>query len=109
MLAVVEICITFAIPISTDMTQTINNSAVKVIFNHLQDLNPSGYYRSAADDATIDEVYRGAFQVLHHKMNTLAWKILTGTKGRYSDKQLWVIAFELVKSPEYIESISVTA
>ncbi len=109
MLAVVEKRSIFVLPISKDMTQTNNTSAVKVIFNHLQDLNPSGYYRSAADDATIDEVYRGAFQVLQHKMNTLAWKILTGTKGRYSDKQLWVIAFELVKSPEYIESISVTA
>lgn len=91
------------------MTNASNTTNVKQIFNFLQDLNPSGYYRSSSDDATIDEVYRAAFNVLQHKMNTLAWKILTGTKGRYSDKQLWVIAFELVKSPEYIESISVTA
>lgn len=87
--------------IETTMTNASNTTNVKQIFNFLQDLNPSGYYRSSSDDATIDEVYRAAFNVLQHKMETLAWKILTGNKGRYSDKQLWVIAFELVKTPDF--------
>lgn len=40
--------------------------------------------------------------------DSLAWKILTGTSGRYTEKQMWVIAYELQKNADYVAKLDET-
>lgn len=79
---------------------------VNAIFSNIQSLNATKMAVSSIgtfvdDDAkarqenTLDEVVRNIID-----KNSLAYKIAT-TSTRFSEKQLWVIAFELAKNTEY--------
>ena len=91
------------------MTNTINTtSTVKLVFDELNYLNPrcENGYPSQSDDMMADITYRDAHQALYMTApNSLAYKILTDNKGRFSAKQLWVIAYELVKIDAYTAKI----
>lgn len=78
----------------------------KNIFDEIQGLNPNtnsygfvdNYYQQCAD-FIFSEVIR------YIPADTLADKIMTSSKGVFSEKQLWVIAFELLKNADYVATL----
>lgn len=79
----------------------ISNITVKDIFKNISALNAGGAYRYERNrgqqmaDSCCGEI--NSFL----PADSLAKKILMSTT-RFSDKQLWVIAYELLKNEEYI-------
>ena len=81
-------------------------TTAKNIFDKIQGLNPNtnsygfvdNYYQQCAD-FIFSEVIR------YIPADTLAGKIMTSSKGVFSEKQLWVIAFELLKNADYVATL----
>lgn len=82
----------------------ISNITVKDIFNDICKLNAGGYFRYEKNsgqqmaDNKVGEISS------YLPENSLAKKILASTSD-FSSKQLWVIAYELVKNEEYIKHV----
>lgn len=84
-------------------------ATVKQIFLNIQGLNPAtttisslGTFVTNQAKQVSEMVYR---EVLNNiPENTVAYKILTGS-NRYSEKQLWVIAYELLKNEAYATQV----
>lgn len=84
-------------------------ATVKQIFLHIQGLNPTtstissiGTFVTNQAKQVSEMVYR---EVLNNiPENTVAYKILTGS-NRYSEKQLWAIAYELFKNDAYATQV----
>lgn len=82
---------------------------VEIIFDRLQMLNPTtqsisslGSYVSQSSQMVVDAIRTEVIKNV--PAESLAHKIITSA-DRFSAKQLWVIAFELVKNAEYTESV----
>ena len=82
----------------------------KLIFNRIKHLNPElstisslGDFISESDrlvqEATKKEV------VANISENSLAYKIVTSS-SKFTDKQLWVIAYELLKNEDYVAQVA---
>ena len=82
----------------------------KLIFNRIKYLNPElstisslGDFISESDrlvqEATKKEV------VANISENSLAYKIVTSS-SKFTDKQLWVIAYELLKNEDYVAQVA---
>ena len=82
---------------------------VKDIYNRIENLNPElttisslGSFVSDTDRMVQESIYN---EVLNNiPADSLAYTILTGS-DKYSSKQLWVIAYELLKNEEYVSKI----
>ena len=84
-------------------------ATVKQIFREIQGLNPStseissvGTYVSQSAQMVADSIYREVITAI--PKTSLAYKILLDSKF-LSEKQLWVIAFELEKNIGYSETL----
>ena len=83
---------------------------VKDIYNRIENLNPElttisslGSFISQSDRMVQESIYN---EVLNNiPAASLAYKILTGS-DKYSSKQLWAIAYELLKNDEYTSKLS---
>lgn len=83
---------------------------LKQIFEDIQGLNPStstissiGTFVSNQNQQLAD---RKAKEIMDYlPKNSLAYKIISAT-NKFSDKQLWVIAYELEKNNKYKEALS---
>ncbi|MCL1867655.1 MAG: hypothetical protein FWF72_01720 [Paludibacter sp.] len=82
-------------------------ATVKQIFNKIQGLNPTtstvssiGTFVTNQAQQVSDMILRETISFLPKK--SLAYKIATSA-NKFTDKQLWVIAFELEKNAEYSE------
>lgn len=80
---------------------------VKDIFNYVRIINPAqhssssfGSYSTAMDNQIADGAIKEISDYLPE--GTLARQILMETRGRYTDKQLWVISYELLKSESFV-------
>ena len=90
----------------TDMTtSTLKSATVKQIFNHISMLNPTvseissmGAFVSKQNQQISDDMRNELLDVVSE--NSLAYKILSTAKN-FTDKQLWVIVFELEKNEEF--------
>jgi hypothetical protein len=85
-------------------------TTLKLIFERVSMVNPAtnsisslGSYVSQSAQMVADSVY--AEVVNNLPTESLAYKILTTHMGRYSDKQLWVMAYELAKNNEYANGV----
>ena len=98
-----------------DKGKTTNTSKKKVtlkqIFEDVQGLNPStstisslGTFVSVQNQQLADNKARVLMGYL--PKDSLASKIIVSTKGRFTDKQLWVIAYELEKNDKYKDALS---
>lgn len=83
---------------------------VKQIFDYISMMNPTvntssslGSYVSATDQMVADNITAEVINALTDE-TSLAYKIAT-TADRYSDKQLWVIAYELVKNETFTAKV----
>lgn len=81
----------------------------KQIFNYIQGMNPStstvssiGTFVSNMNQQIADSLVSEIIGALNE--STLAYKIAT-TASKFSEKQLWVIAFELEKNAEFTSKI----
>ncbi len=82
---------------------------VKDIYNRIENLNPElttisslGSFVSDTDRMVQESIYN---EVLNNiPADSLAYTILT-ENNKYSRKQIWVIAYELVKNEEYLSKI----
>ena len=84
---------------------------LKQIFEDVQGLNPStstisslGTFASVQNQQLADNKARELMGYL--PKDSLASKIIVSTKGRFTDKQLWVIAYELEKNDKYKDALS---
>jgi adenylate kinase family enzyme len=85
-------------------------ATVKQIFNYIGGLNPSvstvssiGNFVSSQNEQLADATLRECIENV--PKDSLAYKILTSTVNRFSEKQLWVIAFELEKNEEFANMV----
>ena len=85
-------------------------ATARQIFNEIGGLNPQtstisslGSYVSQSSQMVSDSIYKEVLGFL--PKDSLAYKILTSSE-RYSDKQLWVISYELEKNAEFNKMIS---
>jgi hypothetical protein len=83
---------------------------VKQIFDYIQGMNPTtntinsfGTYVSNQNQQVADMVTSEVVKALDQ--NTLAYKIVSSS-SRFSDKQLWVVAYELVKNEEFSQMVA---
>lgn len=75
----------------------------KQIFNHVSGINPATSTVSSMGTFVTNQQQQLADERISEIMNaipegTLAHKILMGTQTRFSEKQIWVITFELLKN-----------
>lgn len=88
----------------------INEAMIKVtakdVFSYISGLNPKthtsssmGKYSSSMDHQIADMYFKEVADYL--PQDSLAHKILFGSKT-YTEKQLWVIAYELMKNPSFV-------
>lgn len=82
----------------------ISNITVKDIYSEISTLNAGGYYRNerGMGSQMADNTYGSIVSFL--PKDSLAHKIITTTKS-FSSKQLWVIAYELIKSEAYVAEL----
>lgn len=80
-------------------------ATAKQIFNEIQSLNPKlstisslGDYVSASALMVADSIFKSCIENV--SKNSLAYTILTNSK-QFSEKQIWIIAFELEKNETY--------
>ncbi len=80
---------------------------VKEVFSNLKEkLNTHSFYRSHTEEYMVDEERGNVSYFLNkYAVGTLAQKLNESQKGfqNFTDKQIWVLAFELVKIEEYIQ------
>jgi hypothetical protein len=76
------------------------------IFNRIQSMNPSistvssiGSFVSSQNEQVAEMVTNNIIKLL--PTDSLAYKIATSTSSRFTEKKLWIIAFELEKNEEY--------
>lgn len=85
----------------------MKNSAVKQIFDYISSVNPTtnevsslGSYTTPMGEAIAEKTLQKVTECLSE--GTLAYKIATSTEiGKFSEKQLWVIAYALENNEEY--------
>lgn len=84
--------------------------AINHLFNYASMMNPSvsevssiGTFVSASSRQLADAVSNEIFAELPE--GSLAHKIMKSSTGRFTDKQLWVIAFELQKNDEFTKKV----
>lgn len=84
---------------------------VKEIFADVNHINPNSVVVSSMGEV-ITEMHRQVAQAHVNNLrgylpeNSLAFKILIGNdKDFYTEKQMWVIAYELEKNSEYCEQL----
>lgn len=81
------------------------------IFSYIEGINPTvseisslGSFVSNQNQQVSDMVLRNVINALPE--DTLAYKIATENMKTFSEKQKWVIAYELIKNPEYVEEVN---
>ena len=82
----------------------------KVIFNRIKYLNPElstisslGDFISESDRLAQESTRKEV--IANISENSLAYKIITSS-SKFSDKQLWVIAYELLKNEDYVAQVA---
>lgn len=85
-------------------------TTAKKIYNKLTAMNPISTYASSFGSHTSHFAQECADMVRSEILEfipegTLAHKILSSDPRSFTEKQLWVIAFELVKNDKYTASI----
>lgn len=80
---------------------------VKDIFNYVKIINPAqhtsssmGRYSTSLDNQIADNAIKEISEYLPKE--SLARKVLFDVRGRYTEKQLWVISYELMKSADFV-------
>lgn len=80
---------------------------VKDIFNYVRIINPAqhtsssmGRYSTSLDNQIADNAIKEISEYLPKE--SLAHKVLFDVRGRYTEKQLWVISYELMKSADFV-------
>ena len=79
---------------------------VKNIFDRVSKINPDTNSYGYVDSAK-EQIAQSYFNDIYSFIpaGTLAHKIATDTIGRFTDKQLWVIAYELLKNDDYVATL----
>lgn len=83
----------------------------KQIFNYIQRMNPSSSTVSSIGTFVTSQNQQVADGFVNEVIanlpgGTLAYKIATSNISRFSEKQLWVIAFELEKNEQYATMVA---
>jgi hypothetical protein len=80
------------------------------IFNNIKGINPSistvssiGNFVTAQAEQTAEYVLRETIK--HLPEDSLAYKIATTHNGTFSEKQIWIIAYELLKNETYCNEL----
>lgn len=83
-------------------------TTAKTIFNYIQGINPSvstissmGSFVTELSQQVADKCLSEVISNL--PVDSLAYKIATNNLGTFTEKQLWVIAFELDKNESFVK------
>ena len=97
-----------------EMETTKNTTEMKntrQIFDYIQGMNPTvstvssmGSFVTEMSQQVSDSVVTEVVRALPE--GTLAYKIATSNAARYSEKQLWVMAYELTKNEEFVAKVA---
>ncbi len=86
--------------------------STKQIFNYIQGMNPNvsnvssmGSFVTNLNQQVADKCVSEVINALTDKKDTLAYKIATSLTDRYTEKQLWVVAFELQNNTEFTNKV----
>ncbi len=97
-------------PAATELSGKFKMATTKQIFNEIDGLNPQtstisslGSYVSQSSKMVSDSIYKEVLGFL--PKDSLAYKILTSSE-RYTEKQLWVISYELERNAEFNKMVS---
>ena len=84
---------------------------VKNIFGYIQGMNPTvttissmGSFVENRNQQVADMAVREVIDAIENH-DSLAYKIATSTTRFFSEKQLWVIAYELMKNKEFVAMV----
>ena len=84
---------------------------VKQVYNDIHSLNPSkttvsslGTFVSSMNQQISDDKRSEIMDYL--PKDSLAYKIILSNQNEFSDKQLWVISYELMKNEDYLKNLS---
>ena len=88
-------------------------ATLKEIFQQVSMMNPTVNYMSSIGEYVDSNAQQLADYVIRETMgylpeDSLAMKIIRSTRGRFTDKQLWVVAYELQKNVEYCAQLDKT-
>lgn len=91
-----------------------DKAILKNIFNYIEGMNPTtstvssmGSFVTSQNKQVADMVVKEVVQALVNadKKDTIAFKIAS-SNIKFSDKQLWAIAYELEKIPSFVKSVT---
>jgi hypothetical protein len=88
-------------------------ATLKEIFQDVSMMNPTVNYMSSIGEYVDSNAQQLADYVIREIVgylpeDSLAMKIIRSTRGRFTDKQLWVVAYELQKNDEYCAQLDKT-
>ena len=83
--------------------RTIENIKVAEIFNDIQGINNTSYYKDSFSEQVAEDCQREVLKYLPKE--SLAYKILIDS-SKFSTKQMWVISYELMKNNEYKQELA---
>ena len=85
-------------------------TTIKNIFEQVSMINPEVNYMSSIGEY-VDANARQFAEYMERQImaylpeNSLAMKIIRENRGRYSEKQLWVISYELQRNADYVAKL----
>lgn len=87
---------------------------VAQIFNNIKMMNPKSTMISSMGEIITEDAKQTAQYVINETVEylpaeSLAMKIIREGNWPFTEKQLWVIAYELVKNPEYVAKMEAEA
>ncbi len=88
-------------------------ATLKEIFQDVSMMNPTVNYMSSIGEYVDSNAQQLADYVIREIVgylpeDSLAMTIIRSTRGRFTDKQLWVVAYELQKNAEYCAQLDKT-
>lgn len=78
-------------------------TTVKQIFNYISMINNNSFYRDNTRQEMSDDIHNEVVKSLAE--TTLAYKIATSGAASFSEKQLWVMSFELLKNEQFATKV----
>jgi len=79
-------------------------TTAKEIFNYIYGMTNQSFYKNSTNQSISDDKLNDVVKSLNE--NSLAYKIATSGASTFTDKQLWVISFELLNNVQFTSKVA---
>jgi hypothetical protein len=79
-------------------------TTAKEIFNYINGMTNQSFYKNVDNQSIADDKLNDVVKSLNE--NSLAYKIATSGAKNFTDKQLWVISFELLNNLQFTSKVA---